>query len=301
MKASAPTLSTLRCFDAAARLESFTLAAGELCLTPSAVSHQIRTLEEFLGVTLFVRSGRKMLLSDKGSVFFHRIHGAIDTITSATAQIREPSVEETLRISVAPSFADIWLTPRLSAFVRANPELPIQICTHGYPVHFADTNIDCEIRYGHGRWHQLQADLLLRTPVAPVCNRELLDCEPPLLTPADVVHHTLIYTDSRTATWDTWFEHFDLSPDEPPRTLHFDRSPLALEAAAQGLGIALETDILARRRIESGELVAPLGFHDLDPDAYYLVYPPGHGETPRVRVFRHWLLEQLANTDPLAA
>lgn len=298
MRQSIPPLTALRCFEAAARRQSFTLAADELCLTPSAISHRIKTLEEFLRAQLFVRSGRKMLLTDQGASYYKRIHFAFNEIIGATMSLSQPRAPETLRISVAPSFANVWLMPRLAGFIRANQSLPIQVFTNMHPVHFADTAVDCEIRYGHGKWPPLEADLLLRVRIAPLCSPVLLRGQPPPREPKDLLRHTLIYTDSRSITWETWARRFDVPGLEKSHALHVDRSPLALEAAALGLGIALENDVLARRQLEAGVLLAPLGLEGLDNEAYYLVYPKANAELERVRLFRSWIFATLAKDKP---
>jgi LysR family transcriptional regulator, glycine cleavage system transcriptional activator len=293
MESQIPPLTALKCFEIAARRKSFTQAADELCLTPSAVSHQIKILETFVGIQLFIRSGRSMLLTDPGAAYFGRIHAAFEEIIGATRALSGARRAETLKISVAPSFADAWLMPRLAWFIRANRDLQIQVFTNLHPTNFGDTTIDCEIRYGHGKWLALTANLLLEEHVVPLCSPDLLGRQPSLEEPQDVIKHTLIYTDSRQVTWDTWARRFRLSGLDHASHFHVDRSSLALEAASAGLGIALESDVLANRELERGDLIAPLGLISGSEEAYYLVYPRCNEKLDRVQIFQSWLIEAL--------
>jgi len=291
METQLPPLTALRCFETAARRQSFTLAADELFLTPSAVSHQIKSLEAFLGNQLFLRVGRKMLLTDAGASYYEHIRSAFNQILTATRALSEPRLGAVLRVSVAPHFASVWLMPRFAHFVRAHRNLELQVFTHRHPVSFSDSSIDCEIRYGHGKWLNLCSDLLLQDDLTPLCSPSLAVGDA-LTKPADVVRHTLIYSNRRT-TWDNWAAQWHVSGIDRSTKIHVDRSTLALDGAIAGLGIALESVMLADQAVASGQLVAPLGAHCISEEAYYLVYPKSHAKIERVNVFRAWLLEML--------
>lgn len=288
-----PPLSALRCFEAAARCSSFALAADDLRLTPSAVSHQIKSLEAFLGTQLFSRAGRKMLLTGPGATYYARIRVALEEIVGATQELALPPREEALTVGAAPSFADAWLIRHLTEFLEGNRHLRIQVLTHvnaGGPTH---GSLDCEIRYGHGRWPNLQCDLLLDEQLVPLCSPALLQRRPALSRVEDLAGLMLIYTGSRRTTWDTWAHRHRLPGLNAAQHLHVDRSPLALEAAVAGLGIALESAVLASREIERGELVSPIPSAAVGDEAYYLVYPKRNAELARVQLFRAWLLGAL--------
>ena len=296
MQTQLPPLTALRCFETAARRESFTLAAEELFLTPSAVSHQIKSLEAFLGNALFVRVGRKMLLTDAGAAYYENIRSAFKEILAATRAISEPKSGATLKVNVLPHFASVWLMPRFAHFTRTHPNIELQILSDRRPVNFSESAIDCDIRYGHGRYPNLCSDLLLRDTLTPLCS--------PRLVPrgrrskaADITKYTLIYGNKRT-NWDSWAAQYHVPEVERAMKLHVDRSTLALDAAVAGLGIALESLLLAKPAMASGELVAPLEQHCISVEGYYLVYPKSHARIGRVALFRAWLIEMLQRDQP---
>jgi LysR family glycine cleavage system transcriptional activator len=291
MQTQLPPLTALRCFETAARRESFTLAAEELFLTPSAVSHQIKSLEAFLGNELFARVGRKMLLTDAGAAYYEAIRGAFKEILAATRAISEPKAGATLKVNVLPHFASVWLMPRLQHFLRAHPGLELQIFSDRRPVNFSESSIDCDIRYGHGRWPNLCSDLLLRDVLTPLCSPSMSGAAD-LAVPADILKHSLIYGNKRT-NWDSWVAQYDVAGVEAANKIVFDRSNLAIDAAVAGLGIVLESLLLANHAVSTGALVAPLKQHCISVEGYYLVYPKSHAKIERVRLFRSWLAEML--------
>jgi LysR family transcriptional regulator, glycine cleavage system transcriptional activator len=296
MKTQLPPLAALRCFEMAARRESFTQAADELLLTPSAVSHQIKSLEAFLGNQLFVRVGRKMVLTDAGSSYYTHIRSAFNEILAATRALTGPGVGATLRVNVAPHFASAWLMPRFAHFVRAHRNLELQVFTHRHPPSFSEASIDCEIRYGHGKWLNLCSDLLLHDDLTPLCSPALANAGP-LSKPEDVNRHTLIYSNRHT-TWESWAAHYQVEGIERATKIHVDRSTLALDGSIAGIGIALESKLLAHDAIAAGDLVAPLADYCVSEEAYYLVYPKSHSKIERVMLFRTWLMEMLGEQQP---
>ncbi len=291
METQLPPLTALRCFEMAARRESFTLAADELFLTPSAVSHQIKSLEAFLGNQLFLRVGRKMLLTDAGASYYAHIRSAFNEILAATRALSGPRVGATLKVNVAPHFASVWLMPRFAHFVRNHRNLELQVFTHRHPTSFSETSIDCEIRYGHGKWLNLCSDLLLHDELTPLCSPALAETGA-FTKPEDVIKHTLIYSNRHTS-WDSWAANCQVEGIERATKIHVDRSTLALDAAIAGIGIALESKLLADHAVNAGELVAPLEDHCVSEEAYYLVYPKSHAKIERVNLFRTWLMEML--------
>jgi LysR family glycine cleavage system transcriptional activator len=302
MQTQLPPLTSLRCFEAAARRESYTLAAEELFLTPSAVSHQVRALEIIVGNRLFIRVGRKMLLTDMGAAYYEKIRGAFKEIISATQAVSESQAGSTLRINVLPHFASVWLMPRLHRFIESNKTCELQISTNRQSVIFSESNVDCDIRYGHGRWPNLCSDLLVRDVVTPLCSPSLAK-KAGFKKANDIAKQTLIYGNKRT-NWDIWGAQFQISAVANAKKLPCDRSNIALDAAIAGLGVALESLFLAHQAVAARQLVAPFPQHSISVEGYYLVYPKKHGEIDRFERFRSWILnllrEEQQKSDSLA-
>jgi LysR family glycine cleavage system transcriptional activator len=204
----------------------------------------------------------------------------------------EPKTGATLKVNVLPHFASVWLMPRFANFVRTHRNLELQLSSHRRPINFSESTIDCDIRYGHGRWPNLCSDLLLRDVVTPLCSPSMA-ASGNLSKPADVTKYTLVYGNKRTS-WDSWAAQYHVSGVERATKIHVDRSTLALDAAIAGLGIALESLFLANRAVATGELVAPLKQHCISVEGYYLVYPKSHAKVERVNLFRAWLIDMLA-------
>jgi LysR family transcriptional regulator, glycine cleavage system transcriptional activator len=295
MQTQMPPMTALRCYETAARRESYSLAAEELFLTPSAISHQIRSLEVFLGKRLFVRIGRKMLLTDAGAAYYEKIRSAFNVILTATQAVSDSNGDSILKVNVLPHFASVCLMPRIGDFLEKHRNCGLQIFSDRRPVIFSESAIDCDIRYGHGRWPNLCSDLLLRDIVTPLCSPQLAK-RFKFEKPSDVTAHALIYGNKRT-NWDSWAGQYQVPDVSHAKKIHVDRSTLAIDAAIAGLGIALESVILADRALAIGELVAPLEQHSISVEGYYLVYPKTHGEIERVKLFRSWLLEAVRDEE----
>lgn len=283
-----PALNQLRCFEAAARHESFTAAADELCLTPSAVSHQIRTLEDSLDVTLFIRLGRKMFLSEQGRTFMQDIQPAFAMIEAGTRRLRSSTSREVLTVAVAPSFAEAWLMPNLSKFIGTHPEIEIRLLTNNQDDDVQ--NIDCEIRYGHGKWVGMTVEKISDDSIVPLIAADRIADS---AKSVDLLNaHPLIHTESRHFTWDHWLRLHNYKTPPTQARLRVDRSPLAIKAAVNGLGIALESTILASREIEDGLLVS---LHNLcrkqheAEETYFLVHSATRRNSSAVSAFTHWL------------
>jgi LysR family glycine cleavage system transcriptional activator len=294
MTTAVPALAQLRFFEAAARHGSFTRAADELCLTPSAVSHQLRALEVALGVTLFDRAGRRMVLTEAGRRYLEEIAPAFERIGAATARLLRDG-RDVLTVGVAPSFAAACLLPNLAAFLRAHPNLDVRLVTYDHQPSGAGRDVDCEIRYGHGKWHGAEVTRLARDALLPLCSPEVARhaAKTGGAFPDTVL---LIETESRRFGWDAWFRARDAVPPAGPR-LRVDRSPLAIKAAANGVGVALESRILAARELAEGSLV-PLPDVRAMPaeEGYFLVRPRVRPVPARVAAFAGWLVRDLART-----
>ncbi|WP_142848331.1 transcriptional regulator GcvA [Telmatospirillum sp. J64-1] len=288
-----PPLNALRIFESAGRHESFAKAAEELHLTPSAISHQIRTLEEHLGVALFQRGRRGLTLTEAGRAYLRTVRSAFQQIAEATLKLQGESEIETLTLGAVTSFANVWLAPRLGSFVKSHPSIDLRVTSQVRPADF-DHGLDAAILYGAGDWPALQADELLRVSIAPLCSPALLKGEHPLEKPEDLRFHTLIHNDNKLLSWSAWLQANGVDGVASHRGPRFDRSTLALDAAAQGLGVALDdTDLLARSYLESGRLVAPFGpGARSEAGAYWLVYPATTATRPAFTALRNWLLAE---------
>jgi LysR family transcriptional regulator, glycine cleavage system transcriptional activator len=297
-----PPLNALRSYEAAARHLSFTKAAAELGVTPAAVSHQVKMLEDFIGVSLFQRVNRQLILTDAGIACLPGIRTAFDGLSTAIGSISAAGRTGVLTVSVAPSLAGKWLLPRLERFKAAHADIDVRVSASINLVDFAGGEIDLAIRYGSGRYPGLIAERLISESVIPVCSPNLLKSSP-LRSPADVRHHTLLHDDSpdddqSCPTWEMWLKAAGVDGIDATRGPRFNQSSLVLEAAILGQGIALakstiaSVDLAEGRVLKPFELTLPLDF------AYYIVYPESKTLMPKVDLFIQWLKEEVTATNP---
>ncbi len=286
-----PPLNALRAFEAAARHLSFTKAAQELNVTQAAISHQVKALEERLGVVLFRRLNRALLLTDAGQSFLPPLREAFDQIANATERLHAHDARRTLTITTLPSIAAKWLVPRLGRFREAHPDIDVRIDASLHLTDFARENVDAALRYGRGKWHGTRSDRLMTEDFFPVCNPALLEGEHPLREPSDILHHTLLHDDSRT-DWTMWFLAAGIEGGEPTRGPAFTDSSLVLQAAVDGQGVALGRSALAAADLAAGRLVRPFDLSLEAKYAYYLVCPQATAESPKIASFRAWLLAE---------
>ena len=224
-----PPLNALRSFDVAAKHLSFTKAAGELNVTHSAVSHQIKALEDWLGVPLFRRVNRGLVLTDAGQAYLKPVRDSFERLGEATRRLRIRERSGPLVVSVMPSFAAKWLMPRLRRFRERHPEIDVHIQATSQLTDFAREDVDICIRYGRGAWPDLTVELLMHETMFPVASPRLLEGPVPLKTPADLCHHTLIIDyDWRVDFWQLWLEAAGVSGVVAKQTLSFNYSNLML-------------------------------------------------------------------------
>ncbi len=295
MTSSLPPINALYAFEAVARHLSITRAAEELNVTPSAVSHRIRGLEHRLGVILFHREQRQLMLSDAGQRLFPGVQDGFGRIAGALADLDRLHRGGTLTVSMLSTFASRWFIPRLPRFQRENPEIEVRVSTTTRPVSFERDGVDAAIRYGGGNWPGLRADHLLAEEITPVCHPDLIDGDPPLHDPADLARHTLLHAEARPEDWPLWLQIQGREGLEPAQTVTFDTTNFALEAAQQGAGVAIAAmefvaDALADRR-----LVIPFGDPVKQDQAYYLVCPAGRADRPKIAALRAWLVREAAD------
>ena len=289
-----PPLNAVKAFEAAARHGSFTRAANELHVTQAAVSHQVKQFEDWLGLKLFERSGHALTLTAAGKRYLPQLSAALDALAAATAQLTDDALAGPLRISVLPSFAGKWLLPRLGRFRAVHPSIDLQISTSASLCDFSRDDVDLGIRSGLGRWPGLQADLIAREWLAPLCSPALLAKGAPLHTPSDLRLHTLLH-DRPADLWPRWLEVAGAAEVDARPGPGFTDSGLVLQAALDGHGVALGRLFLAADDMRAGRLVQPFP-HRLPNDySYWLVYPKSAAGKPRLAAFRRWLLDEAAS------
>ena len=297
-----PPLNALRAFEAAARNLSFTNAAEELRITPSAISHQIRGLEAYLGVRLFRRASRALMLTDEGQGYLPALRDAFDAIHAATSRLATRRAAGPLTVSLLSSFAVRWLIPRLRRFQASHAEIEVRLSTTPRPVDFRREDVDCAIRHGRGQWPGLAADRLLSEDLFPVCSPKLLEGRHPLRAPRDLAHHTLFQIAMRRDDWRIWLNAVGVADIDSERGPVFETSDLALRAAAEGLGVAIGSSALVEDDLKKGRLVAPFTVRLPTDSGYYFVVPEDRRDQPKIAAFRAWLLAEVQrDARPLAA
>jgi len=299
MARSLPPLNSLRAFEAAARHLSFTKAAEELSVTPAAISHQIKALEEFLGVVLFRRLTRALRLTDAGQAAFPKVREGFDKLAEAVEILRAEEEGKVLTVSVEPSFGAKWLVPRLDRFRVAHPDLDIRIDATDRLADFQGDNVDVALRYGKGNYPGLLVDKLFGVEMVPVCSPGLLDGPQPLQRPQDLAHHTLLHLDwileeQTSPSWRMWLLAAGVSEVDATRGPRFNMDSMMVQAAIEGQGVALAMTVLVGGDLAAGRLVMPFDLSVCDPlnFAFYVVSPTQTAEIPKVAAFRTWVLSE---------
>ena len=291
MTARLPSLNGLRAFEAAARHLSFTRAASELNVTQTAISHQIRRLEQELGVRLFVRQNRALELTAEARDYLPGIRAAFNDLRLATDRLLRRDDDHVLTISTLASLAAKWLLPRLATFQEAHPGIDVRITTSTALVDFRTGDVDAAIRYGRGHWPGLRADWLMADELFPVCSPALLTGDKPLRCPEDLANQTLLHTSGGyDDDWRLWLTAAGL-PSSIPKLpgLTFDLILLAVQAAIDGAGVAMGRTSYVEADIAKGRLVVPFKI-TLPADAgFYLVSPEAKADPPKLKAFRQWL------------
>jgi LysR family transcriptional regulator, glycine cleavage system transcriptional activator len=287
-----PPMQALRAFEAAARMQSLTKAAESLSLTHGAISHQIKALEASLGVQLTERAGRGIRVTEDGQRLATRLRAALAEIADAVREAAERGNPRQLRVSVMPSFAARWLLPRLGSFLASHHDIDLDVRSSTALVDFRRDDTDVAIRHGFGSWPDVRAEFLLADSFFPVCSPRL----PKLpARPRELARHTLLRADDEQ--WKPWFDAVGLDWPEPTRGPIFNDSALMLQAAAEGQGIALARSSLLGNDVRNGLLVRLFDIDVPAPRKYFLVYPPRLASSPKLALFRAWLLAEIANSD----
>ncbi|NVN87766.1 MAG: transcriptional regulator GcvA [Rhodopseudomonas sp.] len=299
MTARLPSLNGLRAFEAAARHLSFTKAAAELNVTQTAISHQIKRLEDELGVRLFVRQNRALALTPQARDYLPGIRAAFNDLRLATDRLLRKGDDNVLTVSTLASLAAKWLMPRLSAFQEAHPGIDVRITTSRALVDFKSGDVDAAIRYGRGQWPGLRADWLMADQLFPVCSPALLKGGKPLKCPQDLAEHTLLHTSGGyDDDWRLWLT----AAGQPPTVsklpgLSFDLIFMTVQAAIDGLGVAMGRTSYVESDIAKGRLVVPFKIKLPDEWGFYLVSPKANADSPKLSAFRQWLTASISSSN----
>ena len=294
-----PPLKSLRVFEVAARHLSFTRAAEELHVTQAAVSHQIKTLEDWLGIPLFRRLNRALLLTDEGQTLYPPLREALDQMAAAIGRLHAEDASGALTVSTIPSFAAKWLVPRLSRFRQRHPAIDLRLSTTFEKTDFSRDDVDVAVRYGQGPWPKLHAVRLMTEEFFLVCSPALLEGPHPLRTPADLKFHTLLHDIVPSnvhvyfPNWESWLEAAGASEVDPSHGPSFLDASMTIQTAIDGQGVALARtalavdDLAAGRLVKLFDVVLPAG------NAYWIISPEATADRPKIKAFRDWLLSEV--------
>jgi LysR family glycine cleavage system transcriptional activator len=275
-------------FDVVARCRSLSKAAAELFVTPSAVSQQIHALEVHLGTALLAKAGRRVVLTEAGERYFEMISADVQRITEATQRIRGFRSRSVLTVRTTPTLGNKWLLPRLRSFLDANPDVELRLNGTTEPTDFSREAVDLEIRHGEGRWPGMFVEGLAEEAFVPVCSPAYAAASS--LVAPDLPAHRLIHSVKAQVQWSQWFALAGAVPEVEWRRLLFDRSHMAIDAAVDGLGVALESTLMMWRELRDGSLVCPV----VNPPrvtltTQWIVCPLDHLHRSKVRQFLDWL------------
>jgi LysR family glycine cleavage system transcriptional activator len=299
MQGHLPPLNSLRAFEAAARHVSFARAAAELHVTPAAVSQQIKLLEERLGVPLFRRLNRRLVLTDQGRLLLPGVSDGFTRLRQAVEQVRQQVQGGPLNVNVSPGFAAKWLLPRLDRFNALHPEIDVRVTAAMELVDFNTEPVDLAVRFGPGDYPGLVSEFLLGDAAVPVCSPALCRGRHPLRRPEDLRHHRLIHDGSANVgvtvpNWRMWLQTAGVTGVDPGAGLTLAPWALVAQAAIDGQGVALGRSALIGDDLAAGRLVRPFDLAIDVPFAHRLVYREGSLRRPKVRAFRDWILAETA-------
>ncbi|WP_199609324.1 transcriptional regulator GcvA [Flocculibacter collagenilyticus] len=287
-----PPLNALKAFEVAARQLSFTKAAEELYVTQAAVSHQIKALEEHLGLKLFMRKNRSLLLTEEGQSYFLDIKDIFGQLHDATEKLLARGAKGAITVSLPPSFAIQWLVPRLNLFSEIHPEIDVRIKAVDLEEGSLTDDVDVAIYYGKGKWANIHADKLHTEYLIPVCSPLILNGPKPLKSADDLKNHVLLHDGSRK-DWKEWMKQQDIKGINVNQGPIFSHSSMVLQAAAHGQGVALGHSVLAKPELDAGRLVIPFNNVLVSKNAYYLVCDSSQSELGKIVAFRDWMLSMV--------
>jgi len=293
--AALPPITNLQAFEAVARRRSFALAATELHLTASAISHQVARLEALLGMRLFERSAHGVRLSPAGEHYRMHVSAALNAIATATDDLRQ-GIRNSLYVHSAPSIASLWLMPRLQRFAQAYPDISLNLSAAHTPSDFALGQADVDIRYGIPQWGDLVVEPLFVESLVPLASPAFIKAHK-LKRVEQLLEVPLIQSNVSVVQWSDWFGRFTKLHAPDRFSLRFDRAQMSLDAATQGLGVALESAMNGGGHLAAGKLKAPFGLERaIRVKAHFAVYPERHAKRPAVKAFLSWLHNEAAKT-----
>jgi LysR family glycine cleavage system transcriptional activator len=293
MASKLPPLNALKVFEASARQLSFTRAAEELFVTQAAVSHQIKALEEFIGIKLFMRKNRALLLTEEGQSYYLDIKDVFNNIQEATERLLARGEKGAITVSVQASFAIQWLVPRLKEFSLLYPDIDVRIKAVDKPDNLLTDDIDVAIYYGRGDWGDVHAVKLHQEYLIPVCSPLIFSSGKKLKNIEDLANHTLLHYSSRE-DWKRWFKKIGLKGIDVNHGPIFSHSAMVVQAAIHGQGIALAHSVLAKPDIDSGRLICPFNEVLLSNNSHYIVCKEHQLDLGKISAFREWVLDTVA-------
>jgi LysR family transcriptional regulator, glycine cleavage system transcriptional activator len=289
-----PALNALKSFEAAARHESFTRAAEELCVTQGAVSHQVKALEEELGVKLFNRERQRLVITEAGREYLAVVRDALDRIAVGTDRLVQRQTSGALTISTSPDFAAKWLVHRLGRFAEAHPDIDLRVSATMHHVDFAREEVDLAVRHGDGNWPGLHVERLCSEELFPVCSPKLVETPGQLHQPCDVLKFPLLHLDRRE-DWGRWLDAAGVACPDLSHGPIMNRASMLIDAAIDGQGIALARSALAAWDLINGRVVRPFATALPLHKGYWIVGPKATSMLPKVKRAREWLLAQAAD------
>ena len=291
MRPRLPPLNALKAFEAAARHESFTRAAEELCVTQGAVSHQVKALEAELAIKLFNRERQRLIITEAGRDYLTVVRDALDRIAIGTERLLQRQNAGVLTVSTSPDFAAKWLVHRLGHFAEAHAEIDLRISATLHHVDFAREEVDLAVRHGDGNWPGLDTVRLSSEQLFAVCSPKLLSGRQRLSKPADILKFPLIHMDSRT-DWNNWLQEAGLDEAGVTHGPVLNRASMVIDAAINGQGVALARTTLAAWDLINGRLMRPFPLSLPLSKTYWIICPKATASLPKIMTFREWLLTE---------
>lgn len=288
-----PALNALKAFEAAARHESFTRAAGELCVTQGAVSHQVKALETELGLKLFLRERQRLILTQAGRDYLTVVRDAFDRIAIGTARVLQRQDSGMLTVSTSPDFAAKWLVHRIGRFSAVHPGIELRVSAAMHHVDFSREDVDMAVRHGDGTWSGLDAVRLCTERLLPVCSPKILKTGRRKAGPGDLAKLPLLHLDDE-AGWTHWLRAAGVEPPKASGGLILNRASMLIDAAADGQGVALARTALAAWDLLEGRVVVPFDRGPQLKNVYWIVAPRATSNSPKIKLFRDWLLAEAA-------
>lgn len=292
MRRRLPPFAAIRAFEASARNNSFSVAADELNVTQSAISHQVKRLEEFLGVQLFVRAPQRLSLTPAGQDYLGELTGILDRLDESTRRLCYPDQPELVRIRATPAFTTRWLLPRMHRFQSDYPDLDYEVTIGFPPTNFSKGDVDVFIHWGEDPVGGARVEPFFESARAPVASGEFLRNAPEIKRPADLLAVTLLH-DKVQDGWSQWFESCGVVPPATQRGPRFAHCELALQAAETGQGVALTYTALIQGELESGRLVRLFDQETPPVIIYSLAYQECDANDPKIRAFRDWIFDEV--------